>query len=60
MLGAEVPLLDQGSVQFILFTLMIIVVAVDRLGHDREVSDRGARGARPPRSTSATTPRRCS
>ena len=27
MLGAEVPLLDQGSVQFILFTLMIIVVA---------------------------------
>jgi hypothetical protein len=28
MLGAEVPLLDQGSVQFILFTLMIIVVAV--------------------------------
>lgn len=27
MLGVEVPLLDQGSVQFILFTLMIIVVA---------------------------------
>jgi hypothetical protein len=26
MLG-QVPLLDQGSVQFILFTLMIIVVA---------------------------------
>jgi len=26
MLG-EVPLLDQGSVQFILFTLMVIVVA---------------------------------
>jgi hypothetical protein len=28
MLGLEVPLLDQGSVQFILFTVMIVIVSV--------------------------------
>jgi hypothetical protein len=27
MLGAEAPLLDQGSVQFILFTVMILAVS---------------------------------
>jgi hypothetical protein len=27
MLGLEVPLLDQGSVQFMLFTVMILAVA---------------------------------
>jgi hypothetical protein len=27
MLGIEVPLLDQGSVQFILLTVMILVVS---------------------------------
>jgi hypothetical protein len=27
MIGAEVPLLDQGSVQFILLVVMILVVA---------------------------------
>lgn len=27
MIGAEVPLLDQGSVQFILLTIMILIVA---------------------------------
>jgi hypothetical protein len=28
MLGLEVPLLDQGSVQFILLTVMLLVVSV--------------------------------
>ena len=28
MLGLEVPLLEQGSVQFILLTVMILVVSV--------------------------------
>ena len=28
MIGAEVPLLDQGSVQFILFGVMVIVTLV--------------------------------
>ncbi len=27
MIGAEVPLLDQGSVQFMLLTVMVVVVA---------------------------------
>jgi hypothetical protein len=26
MIGAEIPLLDQGSVQFILFGVMVLVV----------------------------------
>jgi hypothetical protein len=28
MIGAEVPLLDQGSVQFILFGVMIIAICI--------------------------------
>jgi hypothetical protein len=28
MIGAEVPLLDQGSVQFILFGVMIILICI--------------------------------
>jgi len=28
MIGAEVPLLDQGSIQFIMFGIMIILVAI--------------------------------
>ena len=28
MIGAELPLLDQGSIQFILFGVMILVVLV--------------------------------
>jgi len=27
VIGAEVPLLDQGSVQFMLLTVMVVVVA---------------------------------
>lgn len=28
MIGYEVPLLDQGSVQFILLTVMLVIVSV--------------------------------
>ena len=48
MIGAEVPLLDQGSVQFILLGVMILAVLLPDLDHDREVArsqDRDARYA---------------
>jgi hypothetical protein len=28
MIGAEIPLLDQGSVQFILFGVMVIAICI--------------------------------
>ena len=44
-LVAEVPLFDQGSVQFILLTVMILIVGVPGLAHDPALTSRGRSSA---------------
>ena len=65
MIGAEtVPLLDQGSVQFILFGVMVLAVVRPAVDHHRQVARRSAAAtsatARPRRFTSASVAFRCS